>query len=467
MISSSIGFLKRHKKKIFITLGITGGTYFLGKFATWKFFEMQERAASERTARENMKRRFQKRQNDCSFAVLSQIPTLTQQLMDELDVEIIFANLQREKYSNVTTTSPSGSVVLVNKNDNGETTSPSSSAVLVDRPNDSEIAKLTETTTDIQGENSNGNNSSNTSQESETNSPLRSPVNPPSEEAIKMSKQLKLELWTEVKFKSFTRTIAAVYLETLLTITTFIQLNLLGKYNYLYSVYSITERDREQSITIQPVDGSILNHVTEKKYLTFIGWFLNVGYRKIVDRVFAAVESSLSSMSFKYELSYQDFVWLISEIRSKVEGNDNGDPANRFFNIMMPEDLSDEVNVLREYGGDMFDDTIDPKLRKLLDETKDFIHSRDFTKVLIECLNSAFNLLYHDMLPHFHHHDTSQKVEKSITLVKLLPNITKEAHVILNGVPNRFLEVIKDCKELQAFSAIIYTSFDENKYEKV
>ncbi|CAI2171928.1 1237_t:CDS:2 [Funneliformis geosporum] len=438
MISSTIGFLKRHKKKIFITLGITGGTYFLGKFATWKFFEMQEKAASERTAQENMKKRFQKRQNDCSFAVLSQIPTITQQLMDELDVETICASLQREKYSNVTTTSPSESIVLVNKNDNGETTS--SSAVLVDRPNDSEIAKVTETITDIQGENISGNNSSNISQGGETNSPLRSPVNPSSEEATKMSKQHKLELWTEVKFKSFTRTIAAVYLETLLTLTTFIQLNLLGKYNYLYSVYSITERDREQSITIQPVDGSILNHVTEKKYLTFIGWFLNEGYRKIVDKVFAAVESSLSSMSFKYELSYQDFVWLISEIRSKVEGDDKSDPANRFFNIMMPEDLSDEVYVLSEYGCNMFDDTIDPKLRRLLDETKDFIHSRDFNTVLLECLNSAFNLLNHDMSPHFYH-DTLQKVEKSITLVKLLPNITKEAHVILNGVPNRFLEV--------------------------
>ena len=46
----------------------------------------------------------------------------------------------------------------------------------------------------------------------------------------------------------------------------------------------------------------------------------------------------------------------------------------RFLNIMMPENLSDEINVLKEYGGDMFDDNIDPNLRRLLDETKDFIH---------------------------------------------------------------------------------------------
>lgn len=82
-----------------------------------------------------------------------------------------------------------------------------------------------------------------------------------------------------------------MYLETLLTLTIFIQLNLLGRYNYLYSV-SLTERDREQSITVH--NGSLLSPVTEKKYLAFIAWFLNVGYKEIVTRVSAAVESSLS-----------------------------------------------------------------------------------------------------------------------------------------------------------------------------
>jgi peroxin-3 len=89
----------------------------------------------------------------------------------------------------------------------------------------------------------------------------------------------------------FTRTIAAVYLETLLTLTIFIQLNLLGRYNYLYSV-SLTERDREQTITVH--NGSLLSPLTEQKYLTFIGWFLNEGYKEIVARVSRAVESSLS-----------------------------------------------------------------------------------------------------------------------------------------------------------------------------
>jgi len=36
-------------------------------------------------------------------------------------------------------------------------------------------------------------------------------------------------------------------------------------------------------------------------------------------------------MPFKHELSYQDFVWLISEIRSKVEGTDNSGPVHKYL----------------------------------------------------------------------------------------------------------------------------------------
>lgn len=38
---------------------------------------------------------------------------------------------------------------------------------------------------------------------------------------------------------------------------------------------------------------------------------------------------------------------------------------------------------------------------------------------------------------------SGEKVEKNITLAKLLPSITKEAHAVLNCAPARFLEVCK------------------------
>ena len=160
--------------------------------------------------------------SDCTFTVLSHIPILVQQLMDDFNVESIFGRLQIAEHSNIMGSKDSTSSInsLVNNNNNNEPTTstiptsavstdnnnneptPTSSIVLVDRPNDSdsETAKVTETTTHNQGEIS-GNNSGNTSQESGTNSPLRSPANA-TEEAERLSKQQKMELWTEVKVKS-------------------------------------------------------------------------------------------------------------------------------------------------------------------------------------------------------------------------------------------------------------------------
>lgn len=41
-------------------------------------------------------------------------------------------------------------------------------------------------------------------------------------------------------------------------------------------------------------------------------------------------------MSFKNELSYQEFAWLISEIRTKIEGTDNDSLAHKYliFNFL-------------------------------------------------------------------------------------------------------------------------------------
>lgn len=47
-------------------------------------------------------------------------------------------------------------------------------------------------------------------------------------------------------------------------------------------------------------------------------------------------------MSLKTELSYEEYAWLISEIRSKIEGNDNDGPAHKYliFKFSFAHDLT-------------------------------------------------------------------------------------------------------------------------------
>src|SRR6185369_5433808 len=90
------------------------------------------------------------------------------------------------------------------------------------------------------------------------------------------------------------RTISAVYIFAFLSLLTHVQLNLLGRFNYLYSVISLTERDREQTIQIQHPTGSTISALTETKYLTFSWWLLHVSWRSLVESVNFAVQSVLA-----------------------------------------------------------------------------------------------------------------------------------------------------------------------------
>ncbi|KAG9301688.1 hypothetical protein G9A89_016759 [Geosiphon pyriformis] len=428
-----LSYLKRHLRGIAITAGITGGVYILGKYAKWKIEEFKDKVGAERTAKENMKRRFLQRQNDCTYVVLPLLSSIGEQLWSEIDIESIIGKLQRAKgnQSSTPTTSPSSSGVLVKHKDHQITDVP----VEGEKKAESEV-----------GYESSDQNSSQT---------------PPL-----LSKKEKLKLWNEVKIKSLTRTISSIYLLTFLTILTHVQLNLLGRFNYLYSVLSLTERDKETTIQIQPAKGIVLSPDNEKNYLFFTWWLLNVGWKRVVERVNIVVERIVTDIPINRELSYKDFVWLISEIRGQIDGSDDIEGESMlqgFRNVMLPETLSEELDVLRQVGED--EPIIDGELRKLLDETKDFLDSPDFKVVQSACLTAGFDLFQNDMYPHFilleNDEENIQPPGKIINLAMLLPDLSKQAHVIINGVPNRYLEAVKNVKEFQEFTAIIYSSFDD------
>jgi len=85
---------------------------------------------------------------------------------------------------------------------------------------------------------------------------------------------------------------------TLLTVFTHIQLNLLGRFVYLDSVKSLSEQDNLEyaEATFKTKRG--LGLETERKYLTFSWWLLNVGWKQIVDRV----EEKVLQIIGQYEL---------------------------------------------------------------------------------------------------------------------------------------------------------------------
>ncbi|KAJ1838068.1 peroxin [Coemansia sp. RSA 2708] len=87
-------FARRHQRKLLVGAGVVGGLYYSGKLLAQRLVEMQSASAKERTARENIRRRFDQNQRDCMFTIMSLLPELSEQVLREVDVERLIGELR-------------------------------------------------------------------------------------------------------------------------------------------------------------------------------------------------------------------------------------------------------------------------------------------------------------------------------------------------------------------------------------
>ena len=111
-----------------------------------------------------------------------------------------------------------------------------------------------------------------------------------------------------------------------------------------------------------------------------------------------------------------------------------------------------------------------PSLRRLLDETSDIIESPPFAHVLTLLLDSAFQHLLNKKVlsgafttPTLHNDTVSalapqEPVNRAVLLPKILSVLTRQAHVIGNGMPNEYLQEMEGVRDLEAFAAVVYSS---------
>jgi peroxin-3 len=292
-----------------------------------------------------------------------------------------------------------------------------------------------------------------------------------------------------------------------------IQLNLLGRRSYLSSVISLAAGGSAPTsgpISLENNDDDSPDHVygndfeTNRKYLAFSWWLLNRGWRELSVRVEDAVRQVFGTLSPRDLLSFQRFAELTLEVRKIVEG---GTPKERrenqaWLRCLLP-DRAHEDEVIRESGILEEGSTIDlgagtgadlpVSLRRLLDETSDLIESPAFRHVLTLLLDTGFSELVDrhvatsafelppqgdlgnaggapdDFLVGGAPLGTSLGAEaeeeraalrrtKVVQLPRILSVLTRQAHLIGNGMPNEYLREIERVRDLEAFAAVVYSS---------
>ncbi|KAH8821669.1 Peroxin-3 [Xylogone sp. PMI_703] len=464
MISATRKWFRRNRNTFAVGFGVLGVGYVATQYVLGRITDARERMSSDRIARENLRRRFQQNQEDCTFTVLALLPTATENILAELETERITLELQQQKAAKLAR--------------NGEL-------------NSSELGSGPPSVTDDDGRSMVSLQSESGVHASQIQLPNASVIGDGPQDGgqqAQKTKKSKLQLWNQLKISAITRAFTLIYTLALLSLLTRIQLNLLGRRSYLSSVVSLATGAPEQStINLENNDDDNPDQVygndfeTNRQYLTFSWWLLHRGWKEVMLKVEEAVKDVFGKLSPRDDVTMQRFSELTLEVRKRVEGATEADrKANKWLQYLLPP-REEEAFVLKESG--MITESTQPgasaasvsstaPLRRLLDETSDLIDSPPFSHVLTMLLDAGFSMLvdekiaqqaYKQPAPVNVADGSNAQIEelvdiKPIKLPIILAILTRQAHKIGNGVPNEYLQAMEQVKDLEAFAAVVYSS---------
>ncbi|KAK3676540.1 peroxin [Recurvomyces mirabilis] len=485
MIAASRRWLRRNRTGLLVGAGVLGAGYLAGQYVLGKIQEARQRSTEDQMAKENLRRRFEQNQEDCTYTVLALLPTIKEEIIDALPVEQITEQLQQERTDRLkrlggseAATSEYPSVPPSVADENGKSMSSSSFV---------HASQMVSSVTD-------------------------------GSSSAPRPKRSKAQLWQDMKIHSITRALTLIYTVSLLAMFTRIQLNLLGRRTYLSSVVSLASPPTAQqasTISLENRDDDGYDNVygndfeTNRKYLTFSWWLLHRGSKRLMENVMEAVKEVFGQVNIREDMTMERLSELLIEVRRKIEGATSEERSQmKWLSYLLPP-REQELEVIRrarasENGesplpGAQDSDYIavggtevSASLRRLLDETADLIDSPTFCQVLTRVLDAAYSHLVDYRIatesfnvtgptaPGTDQPRVTEITENKCKLAHILPVFCKQAYLMAagsgdlemssivapEGPGNEYLAAIDGVHELDAFAAVIYSSNFEAELEE-
>jgi len=224
--------------------------------------------------------------------------------------------------------------------------------------------------------------------------------------------------------------------------------------------------DEDAAQTVDPIDED-----TERKYLTLSWWICNIGWKDVGERVGRGVEEVFDEVPLKSKLGVMDLHQLICDVRRRVEHEVTFEGLERRINFMstlLPPTPDSMQRILVQGGiSQMSAMRVSPAFDRLLEETRSLLQSPDFLIVLESCLDRATDTLFKSIKDTIFVQSGSSVDESGaplqLRLAGLLPGMARWSHLAFNGLPNELVDYLAEVREVEAFSAIIYSRF-ENQF---
>ncbi|KAK3091518.1 hypothetical protein FSP39_020440, partial [Pinctada imbricata] len=271
-------------------------------------------------------------------------------------------------------------------------------------------------------------------------------------EKLKTSPPSKVELWEELKIKSFSRIVCVIYGCSIMALLLRVQLNVIGGYIFLDSAQSQNGKRRELSI---PKD-------VQERYLADIKYFMGQGLEELCAFVEGAVEKELKSVPLKEKLTLNNIQARLNDVRERIETSPEisslSSPTTVLCPYMMPKEDNSSLENLSN-GEKIY--------QKLTQETRDLIESSDFHDVLKTCLDRGYSKLVDSFGEHYRQIATGDTIqsfhETSIPMAKLVPVASGLVHKLCSDAPNPLIQELLLLESTKTLAANIYEAFSQQE----
>ncbi|KAH8833722.1 Peroxin-3 [Flagelloscypha sp. PMI_526] len=446
--------VKRRKVGLAKAAGILSTVYCIHSYISSRLQEVKHSLESQRTAScrssSSLKRRYTQNQQDILYTVMALLPSLSDQILSNMDVDLLTSQLK----------SVASSMELAGDVNSDVASSAMSSVATPDSfaPTDlstSGLQSWVDASTSTSALHSSHLNNESAPESLSSSSEI-------SATSSMLGTKTKVELWTELKLLTITRTLTTIYATSIFSLLTTIQLTLLARMKY---VAAVRQAERDERVQEQLQSHFEISDQVESKFLT-------------MKRVRRGVEDVFEGVSLKTRLAAIDIHRLVHDVRRRVEHEITFEGRERhtdLFSTVLPPTRETMQHVLKNSGfsssssssganlsqsslllsGPIEEDSV---FDELFAEAKQWITSADFTIVLDACLDRACERFFADM-----EQDVFGGSETDVQAMGSgdLNRIRLAALAALNGLPNVLVDAVLDVPQVSIFQAIIWGKIDE------
>eukprot|EP00794_Sanderia_malayensis_P017936 gene17936-19725_t len=291
------------------------------------------------------------------------------------------------------------------------------------------------------------------------------------------AKKDKVELWEELKIKSFTKAIVSVVSCCILYGFLKVQMNIISGYMFVESIESTEDAKFSDVAALAhgfDTDSSVAT--IEKDYLSNIKFFFEHGNATLISDIQKCVKDNIGLLSLKENLNHYNLSKLVFSIWDQFKSILRMTPNN------MVDNDSTIVSRFATYlldSADCSKATVymdDEKYQKIMSETLDVLESDDFNNVIEECIGKCLETMMLNLEEYFQTSigsakatDTSTAIEEDedsrqlhLPLAKLIPILNAQMNQVFKNGQNEYLDELFSNDNLNALSANIYESFSQD-----